>query len=178
MKEKLEKFLDDSKKKLNYHLINISFVKNIFSDLYMKYKKELFNKIEDIEKYIFYKVLIDNLENERPNLEKKSYLLMINCIKADSIIDKPSIDEVLFLYIKFIYNKIDKDYFSFVLKNLIIIREYINRIKKDSINKNLINENKRLYIQIYDSGIISDLFQLFQIKNIIINFYLYFYFIK
>ena len=158
MKEKFTKFFDDSEnKKLNNDLNNISFVKNIFNDLYMKYKKELFNRIDDIEKYNFYKLVIDNLEKENPNLEKKSYFSMINCIKADSIVDKPSIDEVFFLYIKLIYSKINKDYFSFVVKSLIIFREYINNVKKDSINTKFINENKKEYTQIYDSEIIPDL---------------------
>ena len=158
MKEKFKKFFEDSERqKINNESINIYFVKNIFNDLYMKYKKELFNKIKDIEKYFFYILLIDNLEKENPNLEKKSYFSMINCVKADSIVDKPSIDEVLFLYIKFIYKKINKDYFSFVLRNVIIFREYINKIKKDAINKKFINENKKEYTQIYDSEIIPDL---------------------
>lgn len=158
MKEKFNKFFYDSEgKEIKNDLINLSFVKTVFNNLYIKYKKEIFNKIDNIEKYIFYILVIDNFEKENPSLEKKSYFSMINCIKADSILDKPSIDEVLFLYIKFIYNKISNDYFSFVLKNLIIFREYINKVKSESINKNFINENKKEYTQIYDSEIIPDL---------------------
>lgn len=157
MKEKYAKFFVDAENKKNFEEINLSFIKNIFNDLYIKYKKELFDLIDDLEKNNFYKFIIDNFELEKPNLEKKSYFSMINCPNSDSIVDKPSIDEVFFLYIKYLYNKINKEYFSIVLKYIIIFREYINKEKKNIINKNFLTENKKEYTQIYDAEIVPDL---------------------
>ena len=83
---------------------------------------------------------------------------MINCPKAGSMVDKPSIDEVFYIYIKYLYNKVNKDYICLVLKYIIIFREYINKGKNDCINKEFITENKKEYTQIYDAEIIPDLF--------------------
>lgn len=165
MKDKYDKFWEDAEnKKKNIEEIKLSFITDIFNDLYSKYKKELFDLIDDIEKYTFYKFVINNLEIEKPNLERKSYFSMINCPKADSLVDKPSIDEVFFLYIKYLYNKINKDYFSFALKYIIIFRKYINMEKKDAINKKFLTEQKKEYTQIYDAEIIPDLLNDFLIE--------------
>lgn len=159
MKDKYDNFFKDKeRKRTSNDKIDLSFIKNIFKDLHLKYKKELFNEINDIEKNTFYKLVIDNLEKETPNLENKSYFSMINCPKADSIVNKPSIDEVFFIYIKYLYNKVNKDYICLVLKYIIIFREYINKEKNDCINKEFITENKKEYTQIYDAEIIPDLF--------------------
>ena len=159
MKNKYDNFFKDKERaKTSNDKIDLSFIKNIFKDLYLKYKKELFNEINDIEKHTFYKLVIDNLEKETPHLENKSYFSMINCPKADSIVHKPSIDEVFFIYIKYLYNKVNKDYICLVLKYIIIFREYINKEKNECINKKFITENKKEYTQIYDAEIIPDLF--------------------
>ena len=172
MKEKFDKFFEDKeRKKTNNDKINISLIKNIFKDLYIKYKNELFNEINDIEKYIFYEFIINNIEKENPNLENKSYFSMINCSKADSIVEKPSIDEVFFIYIKYLYNKINENYFSFVIKYIIIFREYINKEKNECINKQFITENKKNYTQIYDGEIIPDLINDFLMDFMVTNNY-------
>ena len=162
MKEKSKKFFEDEKrKKINNEKIDTSFIKTIFNDLFIKYKNELFKDIDDLKNYNFYKFIINNWEKKNPEIEKKSYFSMINCPKADSIVDKPSIDEVFFLYMKYLEDKINKDYFSFFFKYVIIFREFINKEKKEAITKYL--ENKSEYTQIYDSEIIPDLFNDFLI---------------
>lgn len=163
MNEKYQKFFNDSQRKKivdkdNKNEINISFIKSIFNDLFIKYKNELFNSIDKIEKNNLYKLVIDNWEKEKANIDNQSYSSMINCLYSDSILNKPSIDEVFFLYLKYISNKINQDYFCFVIKYIIIFREYINKEKESAINEKHINGNKREYTQIYNAEIIPDLF--------------------
>ena len=172
MKNKYDQFLSSQKiKKDNNDIINISFIKNIFMELYLEYKNELFNQINEIKNNNFYKLLIDNWEKDNNNLQNKSYFSMMDCPKSESIVNKPSIDEVFFLYIKYLSNKINEDYLSFVIKFVIIFREFINREKRESINEKLLTDNKREYTQLYDSEIIPDLFNGFLSDFMQINNY-------
>ena len=172
MKSKFEQFLSSPQiKKINNNVINKSFIKNIFMNLYLQYKDELFNKINDIEEIDFYQFLIDNWEKDINNLQNKSYFSMMNCPKAESIVNKPSIDEVFFIFIKYLSNKINEDYFSFVINYIIIFREFINKEKKESINEKFLTDNKREYTQLYDSEIIPDLFNDFLIDFMEFNNY-------
>ena len=165
MKEKYENFFGSSEKKIKdkVNKINVDFIKNIFNDLFAKYKNELFNTIDNVETNRFYNLVINNWEKDDNNLEQKSYSSMINCIKGEEILNKPPIDTIFYLYMKYLLNKVNQEYFSFGIKYLIIFREYINKEKKESINNKYTNENKKEYTQIYNGEIIPDLFNDFLI---------------
>jgi hypothetical protein len=165
MKEKLDKFYKSQKKNKieekndNPKRIDTSFLKNLFNELYINHKNELFNSIDKIEEYNFYDLLIKNWEKRDENFENKSRFSMLNCFQSDSLVDKPPIDIVFFLYLKYLSKKnMNLKYFCFIFKYITIFREYINKEKKNSINKKFICENKNEYTQIYDAEIIPDLF--------------------
>lgn len=165
MKEKLDKFYKSQKKNtieeknFNPNKIDTSFLKNLFNELYINHKNELFNSIDKIEEYNFYDLLIKNWELRDENFENKSRFSMLNCFQSESIVDKPPIDIVFFLYLKYISKKnLNMNYFCYIFKYITIFREYINKEKKNSINKKFICENKNEYTQIYDAEIIPDLF--------------------
>ena len=113
---------------------------------------------------------------------------MINCTPAVAIVNKPPIDCIFFQYLKYVSNIIKEDYVVFILKFLIIFRQYINIEKKQSINIDYIDENKKEYTQLYDSSVIPDFFNDFLVdfmenrnyffldKNEIIKFIEYFCF--
>ena len=164
-KEKYEKFfnIQDNTFTNNDKEINIDFIKSIFNVLFDNYKNELYNINDNIENNSFYNLVINNWNNSNNNLEEKSYRSMINCIQGEEILNKPPIDTVFFLYMKYLFNKVNKDYFTLCVKYLIIFREYINREKKEEINKKYIDENKKEYTQIYNAEIIPDLFNDFLI---------------
>ena len=152
-------FLEEKKKK-NDEKIDFGFIKGVFYDLFIRYKNDLFGSIENIEKNTFYILFKDNWEkdNNSTNLDKESYSSMINCSPAVAIINKPPIDCIFFQYIKFISNIIEKDYVVFILKFIIIFRQYINKEKKGSIKPEYITKKKTEYTQIYDSSVIPDFF--------------------
>ena len=152
-------FLEEKKKK-NDEKINFGFIKGVFDDLFNRYKNELFGSIESIEKNTFFILFKENWEkdNNSTNLDRESYSSMINCSPAVAIVNKPPIDCIFFQYIKFISNIIEKDYVVFILKFIIIFRQYINIEKKSSINSEYITKKKTEYTQIYDSSVIPDFF--------------------
>ena len=165
MKEKLDKFYKSQKKNKieekndNHNKIDTSFLKNLFNELYINHKNELFKSINNIDEYNFYNLLIKNWEIGDENLENKSRFSMLNCFQSESMVDKPPIDMVFFLYLKYLSKKnMNLKYFCFIFKYITIFREYINKEKKNSINKKFICENKNEYTQIYDAEIIPDLF--------------------
>ena len=187
MKKEYNKFLEEKKKK-NEEKININIIKEVFEKLYKENKNELFGSIENIEKNTFYNLFKENWEKKETNLENKSYSSMMNCSPDLLIVNKPPIDCIFFQYIKYVSNIINKEYVVFILKFIIIFRQYINIEKKQSINIDYIDENKKEYTQLYDSSVIPDFFNDFLVdfmenrnyffldKNEIIKFIEYFCF--
>ena len=160
MNQKYEKFLVQNEKNKEYN-ITIKDFKNIFDELYNNYKNELFGSLNNnlIEKNNFYLLLKENWEKELiNNLELKSYSSMINCTPPLLLVNKPPIDVILFIYLKYCKKKFNKEYFLFIIKFIIIFRQYINIEKKRSINVKYIHDNKKEYTQIYDASVIPDFF--------------------
>jgi len=165
MKEKLDKFYKSQKKNKteekddNSNNVDTSLLINLFKELYINHKNELFNSINKIEEYNFYNLLIKNWDIGDESFENKSRFSMLNCFQSESVVDKPPIDMVFFLYLKYLSKKnLNLKYFCLIFKYITIFREYINKEKKNTINKKFISENKNEYTQIYDAEIIPDLF--------------------
>ena len=139
-----------------------------------------------ILKKMFFELIIKNWEKNinEINFEKKSYYSMINCSPNITIVNKPPIDYIFFQYLKYISNMVEKSYFIFILKFIILLRQFLNKAKKELINSNFIKEsNKNLeYTQLYDASVIPDFFNEFLLnfmenrnyyglnKNEVINF--------
>lgn len=157
MKKEYNIFLEE-KKKRNDVKIDFVKIKGVFEEMFKEYKNDLFGSIENIEKNTFFNLFKDKWEKENPNLDTQSYSSMINCTPAVQIVNKPPIDCIFFQYLKYVSNIINEDYVVFILKFIIIFRQYINKEKKRSINNEYITENKKEYTQLYDSSVIPDFF--------------------
>ena len=154
-------FLEEKKKKKEEN-VDLSDIKGVFNDMFIRYRNDLFEEVENIEKNTFYNLFIENWEKDNKtisnNLEKESYSSMLNCSPAINIVNKPPIDCIFFQYIKYISNIIEKDYVVFIIKFIIIFRQYLNKEKQGLINSEHINEKKKEYTQIYDASVIPDFF--------------------
>jgi hypothetical protein len=154
-------FLEDKKKKKEEN-VDLSDIKGVFNDMFIRYRNDLFEEVENIEKNTFYNLFKENWEKDNKtisnNLEKESYSSMLNCSPAINIVNKPPIDCIFFQYIKYISNIIEKDYVVFIIKFIIIFRQYLNKEKQGLINLEHINEKKKEYTQIYDASVIPDFF--------------------
>lgn len=157
MENKYNKFLEEKKKK-NKSKVNFGIIKGVFEEMFNNYKNDLFGSKENIEKNTFFNLFKENWEKENPNLDIQSYSSMINCTPSVAIVHKPPIDCIFFQYLKYVSNIINEDYFVFILKFIIIFRQYINKEKNRSINNEYISENKKEYTQLYDSSVIPDFF--------------------
>ena len=149
-------------------LLTLDEIKEVFEQIYNSYNKDLFDGVSNIEKNVFFELINENWNknNSELNLEKKSYYSMINCTPNVTIVNKPPIDVIFFQYLKQISNVVDKSYSIFILKFLIIFRQYINKEKKNSINSNFINESEKKsdYTQIYDASVVPDFFNDFLVN--------------
>ena len=154
-------FLEEKKKKKEEN-VDLSDIKGVFNDMFIRYRNDLFEEVENIEKNTFYNLFKENWEKDNKtisnNLEKESYSSMLNCSPAINIVNKPPIDCIFFQYIKYISNIIEKDYVVFIIKFIIIFRQYLNKEKQGLINSEHINEKKNEYTQIYDASVIPDFF--------------------
>ena len=154
-------FLEEKKKKKEEN-VDLSDIKGVFNDMFIRYRNDLFEEVENIEKNTFYNLFKENWEKDNKtisnNLEKESYSSMLNCTPAINIVNKPPIDCIFFQYIKYISNIIEKDYVVFIIKFIIIFRQYLNKEKQGLINSEHINEKKKEYTQIYDASVIPDFF--------------------
>ena len=154
-------FLEEKKKKKEEN-VDLSDIKGVFNDMFIRYRNDLFEEVENIEKNTFYNLFKENCEKYNKtisnNLEKESFSSMLNCSPAINIVNKPPIDCIFFQYIKYISNIIEKDYVVFIIKFIIIFRQYLNKEKQGLINSEHINEKKKEYTQIYDASVIPDFF--------------------
>ena len=154
-------FLEEKKKKKEEN-VDLSDIKGVFNDMFIRYRNDLFEEVENIEKNTFYNLFKENWEKDNKtisnNLEKESYSSMLNCTPAINFVNKPPIDCIFFQYIKYISNIIEKDYVVFIIKFIIIFRQYLNKEKQGLINSEHINEKKKEYTQIYDASVIPDFF--------------------
>ena len=162
MEKEYNRFMEEKKKK-NEVKIDFGMIKGVFEEIFNEYKKDLFGSTDNIEKNTFYNIFKENWEKENPNLDKQSYSSMINCMPEVLIVNKPPIDCIFFQYLKYVSNIINEDYVVFILKFIIIFRQYINKEKKRSINFEYITQKKREYTQLYDSSVIPDFFNDFLI---------------
>ena len=139
-------FLEEKKKKKEEN-VDLSDIKGVFNDMFIRYRNDLFEEVENIEKNTFYNLFKENWEKDNKtisnNLEKESYSSMLNCSPAINIVNKPPIDCIFFQYIKYISNIIEKDYVVFIIKFIIIFRQYLNKEKQGLINSEQKNKKKR-----------------------------------
>jgi len=111
---------DIRKRKENEETWQISqFVDDVFKEIYIQFK-DYFNK-----KY--------NSVNDNPLLKKiKEYISLMDDIKSDLNNKKKYCDEIFFDYLKDISCRSNKEYFYFAFKFIVLLREGINKLKKQS----------------------------------------------
>jgi hypothetical protein len=140
-------FNEDHRKSLDDKFINIDIVKNDLKIIFKQIQKELFPEIDDVEKYAFYQLIVNNWEKEKPDLVQE-------CFNAINKIEEPlnkihsyNLDGILFFYLKEFYKNASIEYFWFMIKFIVLLRECINKSKANLIKK---DENKS-YSQIFNS---------------------------
>jgi hypothetical protein len=136
--------------------IKLDDIKQFIKEAFELYKNYLFSNYQKVEDYPLYKLAKDNWEKLTPKINFKSYYDNTkNMKKTES--NSPCVDELFYLYLKEFSAKTNKDYFKLMVKFVVLFREYINDFKKEMVTKDIIEEDKKEYTQLFNGREISEL---------------------
>ena len=135
-------FFETEKRKpnLNEKEISLDLIKQNINECFYLNKDIMYIQREKVEDYPLYKTLIEMWENEKPKIENESTTeelekkaknkkVHINNIKSNKSI---FIDNIFCLYLKYLSKKTNAEYIIFIIKFIILFREYLNKHKKDT----------------------------------------------
>ena len=160
-------FGEEHRKLINeQEMINLDIIKQNVKTIFKQCKESLFNDIEDVEKYNFYNLIVDNWEKDEPEFEQEcfsSIVVNMNLPVKDNNenfnikVQSYNLDCIFFFYLKEFYKSVNKVYFWFILKFIILFREFLNQTRKNFVKN---GENKD-FTQLYNAEIIPELFNEF-----------------
>ena len=125
--------------------------------IFKQCQSELFKNIKDVKEYSFYELIVNNWEKEEPEIQKESYSSIIKNDVASNKIDCPNLDGIFYLYLKSVSKKTNTQYFWFVVKFIVLFREYINFMKKNLVKKEDQTEKNIVYSQIYNAETVPEI---------------------
>lgn len=134
----------------NNDIINLNKIKENLLKLFNDHKNAFFLKLDKIENYSFYKLVVNNWDKDEPDLEKEC-LRDINNNNTSNISKTINLDGLFFKYLKEVSKKSNYNYFSFIIKFIVIFREYINESKKNLVLEGIKNDQKLYYSQLYNA---------------------------
>jgi len=118
---KFNSFLNNDNRKIKEDSNNLEKVKSNFSENFQKLKEnELFKNFENIEQYPLYDIIVNNWDKEIDVYVKEN----------ETLSQHLTLDQIFFLYLKEYSNKTNGEYFSFMNKFIILLREYTNSMKE------------------------------------------------
>jgi hypothetical protein len=150
-------FNEEHRKSFDDKIIDVDIIKNDLRIIFKQLQKELFNEIDDVEKYPFYQLIVENWEKEEPNL-------VTECFNAINKLDEPlnkiqsyNLDGIFFFYLKEFYKNASIEYFWFMIKFIVLFRECINKLRANLVKKEEQSETNKLYSQIYNSEYVPEI---------------------
>ena len=155
-----EFFNNESRKKKpdnEEKIINLEKIKENLINIFRNFKNDLFYKIEEVENYPFYNLIIDNWDknNDFPN-ECLSDNNKLDNINTPNKYNSPPLDIIFFIYLKELSTKTNNEYFLFINKFVVLFREFINIFKKDLVKEEYKNENAKEYSQLFSAEAIPE----------------------
>ena len=126
---------------MNEKTISLEIIKENLTDIFRQLQNELLQKYKNVEEYKFYNLIINNWEKTKPEIEEESYYDDNQKTERDSYMKKsnsPCIDSLFYMYLREFSKKTNKNYFWFLLKFIVLFREFINQ-KKMEYHKSINN---------------------------------------
>ena len=128
-------------------------VKENVAKIFEQCKSDLFNNIENIEKYSFYELIINNWDKN--NSDFPTECLSDNNKPENSNIsnkyNSPPLDIIFLLYLKELSTKTNKNYFWFANKFIVLFREFINIFKKDQVKDEYKTDKEKEFSQFFSA---------------------------
>jgi hypothetical protein len=131
--------------------ITLETVKTNLSNIFRQCKNDLFEKIDEVEQYPFYKLIIDNWNNDKFPTECLTENNKPDNAAPSNKTNSPPLDIIFVLYMKELTPKTNNDYFWFVNKFIVLFREFINLFKKDQVKDEYKTEKERDYSQLFSA---------------------------
>ena len=136
--------------------ITIEKIKKFMIKIYEE-EKDIFKDNKEIEKYDFYNLLIDNWDKDNPFPEPQCYsAIATKKGEPSNKISSFNIDELLFLYLKECSQLTNEQYFWFLIKFIVLLREGINIINEKNVKEEDKTEKNKYYTQIYNGETIAE----------------------
>ena len=113
----------------------------------------LFNNINDIDNYPFYKLIINNWDKNQYDFPNECFSENARNENSGNLnkINSPPLEQIFFLYLKELSSKTNKEYFWFVNKFIVLLREFINSFKKEQVRDEFKTENQKEYSQLFSA---------------------------
>ena len=143
---------DSEEENNNDNTINLDTIKDNLNQIFKHGKlKDLFPDIDTVENYPFYQLLIKNWDIDSPEIRKESYFdnYKMETLDISKKSDTPPLDDIFFLYLKEFSKKTNKKYFWFINKFIVLYREFINEVKKESIKDEFKTDNKTEFSELF-----------------------------
>ena len=141
--------------------VELSKIKNNLIKLFNFYKENIFKDIDNIEKYSFYNLIVENWERPKDNIfpkeEKFCYSTSNNKNELPQKINTYNIDQLFFLYLKEFSKKVNDDYLWFMIKFIVLFRDCINSERKSLIKQEHMTDKRMLYTQIYSAETVPEI---------------------
>ncbi len=150
-------FNEDHRKSFDEKIINIDIIKNDLRIIFKQIQKEFFPEIDDVEKYAFYQLIVDNWEKEKPDLVQECFNAINKIEEPLNKIQSYNLDGTFFIYLKEFYKNASVEYFWFMIKFIVLLRECINKSKANLVKK----EENKSYSQIFNSENVPEIFNEF-----------------
>ena len=141
-------FNEDHRKAFDETIINIDLIKTDLKIIFKQCQQELFKEIDNVEKYSFYKLIVENWEKQEPNLPQECFIAINKIEEPLNKIHSYNLDGIFFFYLKEFYKSANVEYFWFMIKFIVLFRECINKFRANLVKK---EESNKLYSEIYNS---------------------------
>ena len=154
-------FNEEHRKVYGDNIINIDIIKNDLRIIFKQCQQELFKEIDNVEKYSFYQLIVENWEKEEPNLVQECFNAINKIEEPLNKIQSYNIDGIFFFYLKEYSKNANVEYFWFMIKFIVLFRECINKLRANLVKK---DEQNKLYSEIYNSENIPEMFNDFVLE--------------
>lgn len=140
------------KKEDNNETINLEVMKENMNNIFRQCNN-LFNNINGIDNYPFYKLIINNWDKTQYDFPSECFSENVRNENSNNLnkTNSPPLEQIFFLYLKELSTKTNKEYFWFVNKFIVLLREFINSFKKEQVREELKTENEKEYSQLFSA---------------------------
>lgn len=131
--------------------INLDTVKSNLTNIFRQCKNDLFDKIDEVERYPFYELIINIWDNNNYPTECLTENNKSDNTPSSNKINAPPLDIIFVLYMKDLSPKTNIEYFWFINKFIVLFREFINLFKKEQVREEYKTEKEKDYSQLFSA---------------------------